>query len=177
MIDVTSDDKNKAYILWYRNYIPKNLDIALMPFLREDLKPFVPEKFSWIKANRTGLFLSIQIICEKLQICRSTYNKYEDGELNGSISLQSLSKIADAMDCELVYAIRPRTHASFSECIWKKLVTVASEHPSLKSYDPKHRPKSLAAIANRLMKNPNFKESQGWSPRVNQKKESDNFNF
>lgn len=169
----TEIDLEKAFLLWYKHYELQLIDKELSPFLSLQLNPTESadltkqEQIGWLRKARTGLFFSTEQVSKKLNISRAAYCKYEENEKKGSITLATLAKAAEAMDCELVYAIRPKNRLSFSRCVWKKLLAASLKHPSLRSYDPKHRSKSLAAIAVRLMSNPEFKRNLSFSQRAN----------
>jgi len=51
-------------------------------------------------------------VAEKLGIKRQAYANFETGEVRSTISLASLRRAAQAMDCELVYHLVPRTEIS-----------------------------------------------------------------
>lgn len=63
----------------------------------------------WIKAIRTALEMTSAQLAERLSVDQSQVIKLEKAEANDAITLKSLRKIANALDCELVYAIVPKT--------------------------------------------------------------------
>jgi predicted DNA-binding mobile mystery protein A len=67
----------------------------------------VPKK-GWIAAIRKSLGLSGTALASRLGVSQSAQAQYEKNEKDGSITLQTLERIAHAMDAELVYAIVPR---------------------------------------------------------------------
>ncbi|MBC7465306.1 MAG: hypothetical protein H7256_04885 [Bdellovibrio sp.] len=169
---LTDDELKKAFVLWYRNYNLKNLDQEILPFLKKDLVAFDGDNkpnAGWLEKCRNAQFFSTKTVADKLKVTRAAYTDYEDCERKGTISLNTLAKAAEAMDCELVYAIRPKNHLSFSAGIWKKILPQAILHPWIKACDPKQRARAVFAIATRLMKSAEFKKSQGWSQRANKK--------
>lgn len=135
--------------------------------MSEDIAPFCAGKPGWLKRSRLALFLSTQTVADRLKVIRTAYSQYEQSEERGSITLASLAKAAEAMDCELVYAIRPKNRACFSSRIWKLLMEASLPHQWLKKCDQKRRANALAHIANQKMKDPRFKLTQGWSKRAN----------
>ena len=62
----------------------------------------------WLRAVRDVIDLSQHDIAKKLGIKRQSYAQLETAEERGSISLSSLRRAAEAMECELVYFIVPR---------------------------------------------------------------------
>jgi predicted DNA-binding mobile mystery protein A len=63
----------------------------------------------WIREIRDALGMSAAQLAHRLGIRQSGIAKMERTEVAETISLQSLRKVADALNCELVYALVPRT--------------------------------------------------------------------
>lgn len=61
----------------------------------------------WIRAIRTALGMNTRQLAERIGIARQVTSKLEVSELNDSISLKTLRKVAEAMGCKLVYAFVP----------------------------------------------------------------------
>ena len=57
---------------------------------------------------RDAIGLSQDQVAKKLGIKRQSYADTERAEQSGSISINTLQRAADAMDCELVYFMVPR---------------------------------------------------------------------
>jgi transcriptional regulator with XRE-family HTH domain len=169
MASEQQDDIEKAFRIWFRKYNFKDLESDIFPFLKKEIKGYPEQTSDWIRRVRLGLFLSSESIAKKLNVTRQAFAEYERSELKGTISLATLAKVADAMDCELVYAIRPKNRNSFSFGLWLKLYEVAKNHFWLNSYRQLERPKAYVAVANRLMQSPEFKKKHGWSQRLNAK--------
>jgi predicted DNA-binding mobile mystery protein A len=70
------------------------------------LKPRPPR--GWISGLRTALGLSSAAFAKLLKVAQPTAYKYETSEARGTITLETLSRIADALDAELVVALVPR---------------------------------------------------------------------
>jgi predicted DNA-binding mobile mystery protein A len=62
----------------------------------------------WIAAIRTALGMTSTALAKRLKVSHSTILEYEKGEVRGSITLQTLDRVADALDAELVVALVPR---------------------------------------------------------------------
>ncbi|HEY1722554.1 MAG TPA: mobile mystery protein A [Magnetospirillaceae bacterium] len=71
----------------------------------EDLK--LPAQ-GWIKAIRKALSMSSLQLARRLGVKQPTLVAFEQSELKGTIQLSTLRRIAEAMDCTLVYALVPR---------------------------------------------------------------------
>jgi predicted DNA-binding mobile mystery protein A len=63
----------------------------------------------WLRAVRGAVALSQDQVARKLGTKRQSYSDLELAEERGSISLNSLQRAAEAMDCEFIYFIVPRT--------------------------------------------------------------------
>src|SRR5258708_4496672 len=63
----------------------------------------------WLRAIREGLGLTLENVGKKLGQSRRRIQEFEDAETNDRITLHSLRRVAAAMDCELVYAIVPKS--------------------------------------------------------------------
>ena len=66
-------------------------------------------KRGWIRTLRTSLGMPLKVLGERLGITSAGVSKLEKSEASGTITLNSLRKIADALDCELEYALIPKT--------------------------------------------------------------------
>lgn len=62
----------------------------------------------WLKEIREALGRTERQQAERLGITGSTLHKSEQSEADERISLGQLRKLADGLDCELVYALVPR---------------------------------------------------------------------
>lgn len=62
----------------------------------------------WIHAIRIGLGMSATDLARRLGVGPASITRLEASEKRGTISLESLKKVADELNCELVYALVPR---------------------------------------------------------------------
>jgi predicted DNA-binding mobile mystery protein A len=67
----------------------------------------VPSR-GWLRAVREAVGLTQAEVAEKAAVKRQSYAQFENAEERGSITLASLRRAAEAMDCELVYFVAPR---------------------------------------------------------------------
>jgi predicted DNA-binding mobile mystery protein A len=67
-----------------------------------------PPSRGWLKAIRESLGLTERQQADRLGITGSTLHKSESAEAEERITLGQLRKLADGLDCELVYALVPR---------------------------------------------------------------------
>jgi predicted DNA-binding mobile mystery protein A len=63
----------------------------------------------WLRTIRQSLKLTLPELAKKLGITKSTLIGFELREADDSITLATLKRVAEAMDCKLVYAIVPKT--------------------------------------------------------------------
>jgi predicted DNA-binding mobile mystery protein A len=82
---------------------PKELSKILGPF--ETVRFLRAPKGGWIHAVRQARGLSLDAIAKRMGIHRQNVFQFEKSEEKGHILLCNLIRIAEAMDCELVYAI------------------------------------------------------------------------
>ncbi len=152
---------NYAKKSWYLNYPGFAMDCLVGAFLFAQAPP--PSQ-GWLKGARKALFLSTGEVAKKMSISRAAYSALETREVEGTISLNSLKKAAEALDCELVYAIRPKNRVRFSEVIWMKLTKnlLSASRTSIMNRMEAHR--LLSAVSVR-MRSPDFRRSQKWSER------------
>lgn len=63
----------------------------------------------WLRAIREATGMSLRQIAEKMKATPQLVASLEKSEANNRITLHSLQMAADAMGCELVYAIVPKS--------------------------------------------------------------------
>ncbi len=63
----------------------------------------------WIRAVREALGMSTTELGQRMRISQQSVVDLEQGEQRSTVQLDTLARAAAAMDCELVYAIVPRT--------------------------------------------------------------------
>lgn len=89
-----------------RKLLIEQLDQKLQPF-SQSRKVLVPER-GWINTIRTTLNMTMAQLGTKLNITRQGVKRIEESEANGTITLNSLKDIANAMDLKLVYGLVPK---------------------------------------------------------------------
>lgn len=81
----------------------KQVDASLAQ-LQFPLRPQV----GWIQTIRTTLGMTAQQLAQRMGISQATVSNLEKSESAYTITLQSLQRAAQALDCEVVYALVPR---------------------------------------------------------------------
>ena len=76
----------------------------------------------WLRAVRESSGVSQAGLAKKLGMSRQAYAGLEAAEARGAISLKSLQRAAEALECELVYFVLPR------EAVAQNLTELAARH-------------------------------------------------
>jgi len=84
----------------------KQIDKLLKPF--GNLAGHAPES-GWIRTVRTALGMTLEQMGTRLGQSKQAVNQLEKGEVSGTITVASLRSAADALDCDLVIGLRPRS--------------------------------------------------------------------
>lgn len=69
---------------------------------------FTPPARGWIRAVRNALGMSAADLAARLQVTPASVSDIERSESHGRIRLDTLERAAEAMGCDLVYALIPR---------------------------------------------------------------------
>lgn len=73
---------------------------------RADLRE--PPGQGWIRSIRDALGMSARQLAQRAGVTQPSVTLWEKREISGAITMASLRKAADAMQCDLVYALVPR---------------------------------------------------------------------
>lgn len=74
----------------------------------QNMELFVRPPRGWLKAIREALGMTTAQLGRRLGVVQSRVVAIEQAEAKGTITLNSLEKAAQALDCRLVYALMPR---------------------------------------------------------------------
>ena len=89
-----------------KNLRLKQLDTRLNRFRVMTQNP-IPEN-GWLREIRETLSMSARQLASRVGISQATLAKIEKGEIEKTVSLKTLNRIAVALECELVYALIPK---------------------------------------------------------------------
>ncbi len=91
----------------YRELRLKQLTGALNTFkgAKRTLRP----TRGWIRAIREALGMSQQQVARAMQVKQQSLIDFETAEAEDRITLKNLRRAAEAMECELIYAIVPKS--------------------------------------------------------------------
>src|SRR5580704_7014006 len=109
----------------FRNLRLKQLDRSLESYKAAAKIPR-PSK-GWIRTIRQALGVSTGELARRLGTSRQLPLQLEKGEAEDRITLKSLRAAANALDCDLVYALVPRA-ASMQELMEKHALAEARKH-------------------------------------------------
>ena len=70
-------------------------------------KRYTPPVRGWIKALREALGMSTAQLAKRLGIRQPSLVALEQSEAKGTIELATLRRVAEALDCTLIYALLP----------------------------------------------------------------------
>jgi predicted DNA-binding mobile mystery protein A len=73
-----------------------------------DFSRIVRPKEGWIRTLRKALGMSSPQLAVRLGVSKSQASQMERLEVEDRITLKQLRRVADALDCDLVYALVPR---------------------------------------------------------------------
>ena len=99
----------------------RQVDSALAPF-REIAEIDRPDK-GWIRAIRDASGMSLRQLAERMGVSKTTAATLERNEAAETVKLASLRAVGEALDCDLVYALVPRT--SLEDSVRKRARLVA----------------------------------------------------
>ena len=71
--------------------------------------PRRPPPGGWLRVVRRAIGMSAAQLAHRLNISRQSLAALERREQDGTVTLQALSKAAASLDCDLVYALVPRS--------------------------------------------------------------------
>lgn len=93
----------------------KDKDFLRISQLEETLRPYrklvklVPPRGGWIRAIREALGMSSRQLAKRVGITASqSVDDMQEYEIRGTIKLQTLRKLANGLQCDLVYVLVPR---------------------------------------------------------------------
>ena len=90
----------------FNNLKQRQLDAVLARWRTAELQSRPPS--GWIKAIREALGMPAAYLAKRLGIVPSSLSRLETSEADGTITLSSLRRAAEALGCELQYALVPK---------------------------------------------------------------------
>lgn len=130
----------------------KHLDKALIPF-RMAADQARPPK-GWVRAIRDALGMTSRQLAARMELSQSPITAMEQGEAAGTVTLNTLRQAAEALDCQLVYALVPRS--TLEDTVRQRADVLARSqlarvHHTMRLEDQALRSEDLAAELERMM--------------------------
>lgn len=160
--ELTADEVAYAFLKWRRTYRHLEFEKNLEQFYTASRGPN-SYKTTRIRQAREALFLSASSVAKKMHLAPSGLINLEHREKAGQITIKKLQEVAEAMDCDLVYAIVPKKEKAFSQIIWQQVVEEAKKASWLKICDPLNKSGALASVVRELCRRPSFRRAMGWT--------------
>ena len=79
----------------------------------------------WLRAIRDALGINGRQFAQKMGVSPARISKLESDELSGAVTLKTMRRAAEALDCTLVYTLVPRTSL---ENTVKKQIAIYAQH-------------------------------------------------
>ncbi|WP_315708590.1 mobile mystery protein A [Brenneria uluponensis] len=92
--------------MWDKNLQIKQVD-KIITELNSRKKIRFPKK-GWINLIRTSLGMSTRALGERIGLSQSRVSLIEKGEVEGSLTLNTLEKVAEGLNCDVVYYFVPK---------------------------------------------------------------------
>ena len=116
------------------------------------LQPTAAPRCGWTKTVRLALGMSSQALGERLGVTAQGVRKLEQAEASGNITLNTLARLANGLDCEVRYVFVPRT--SLVEQVLNRTQVIAgiSLPSTLKGAEVLTDAETLMALTSALVK-------------------------
>lgn len=160
---MTSKDYYRAYLFWTQSYPFLEADQFLKSYLEVEAPAFGGANFSWIKVSREALLIPPAVLAERLGLAKASIGGLEKSEMSGTLTLGKLDQIAKAMDCELVYALRPRQKILYSHVIWRQLLKDSLSHWWVRTRTENRKARALAWVAKLKFESSPYRKGLGWA--------------
>lgn len=162
----------RAYQIWKRKYPFPEMDRFIEPFT---ISPFVVSPFAnkqlvsshLVQKTRRALYLSSVEMARRMEVSPQCYHQLEKSELKESLQIGQLKRMAEAMDCELIYALKPKSNQVYSKVLWQQLYKIVQEHP----WSRHQRIRTDLHIveynfARFLLRKASIRKKMGWTQRI-----------
>lgn len=114
----------------------------------------------WIQVIRKTVGMTTRQLAERMGVAQSTIVAMEQSEVDGKITLNSLQRAAEALDCELRYVLVPRQELQTkveqqAALVAKKNISRVAHTMSLEAQEPSDK------FKNKLVQDEKVKIMQG----------------
>lgn len=111
-----------------RKLVSRRIDRALQPF--KTLSQSYSPRQGWVAAIRAALGLTETELARRMNVSQARVHKLESAEIENAVTLRTLRKAANAMDCDLVYALVPK-EGSIEDIFVKQAGRVAKKRTDI----------------------------------------------
>ena len=110
--------------------VRKQLDKSLERYA--PLAEITPPLKGWIRAIRDAVGMTARQLARRIGVAQQAVARIEKGELSGSVTIKTMRRIADSLDCVFVYGFVPRT--SLENTVRRQAANVAAKTISMASH-------------------------------------------
>ena len=126
-----------------------NFKALSVPLLDETAKPFrqvtaAPPSAGWVRAIREALGMTKDQLARRLDVSPSTISTLERSEERGTITLKSLHRLAEGLNCRVVYALVPNDGKTLDQLVREQAEAVASKQMKRVSHTMRLEDQSLS---------------------------------
>lgn len=89
------------------------------------LKSIQSPRKGWIRAIRDALGISTRQLAAIIGVSKSRITRIEQDEVSGGVTLKTMSRVADSLDCIFVYGLIPRK--TLEDTLRKQAIDVAQK--------------------------------------------------
>jgi len=90
-----------------KRLIRDQLEVSLRRF--ESLRNVNPPAKGWVRAIRDALGMTARQLAKRLGVAQQSVARIERDELTGSVTIKTLRRVAEALDCTFVCGFVPRS--------------------------------------------------------------------
>jgi len=91
-----------------------SLDRRIRPFLKA---PITAPRRGWARSVRKAIGMTKAQLASRLNVSISTIAGLERSEVRGTITIESLRRMAEGLECRLVYALLPKGGTTLDQMI------------------------------------------------------------
>lgn len=141
----------------YKNIIIKQkMKVAQLAIMQLDkqlvkwkrAKTWFQPKNGWIKVIRKTLGLTTNQLASRLKVDRSRIIRIESDEARAALTMKTLAAVADALNCDFVYAFIPKKN-SLKQIVEQQAYKVASQQLTNISHNMSLEKQALTARQNK----------------------------
>ncbi len=115
----------------------------------------------WIRAIRDAIGMNMRQLADRLGVSQSRIVKIEQDEIAGALTIKTLEKVADKLDCVFVYGFAPRstlenTVRNQAACLARERMNTISHHMYLEAQEltNHHSKAAFESIVEEILESP-----------------------